>query len=269
MATIDRSAGWRAVDSNADTAARYLETLTRLLDAQKRQSFDLLQLAPGMSVLEIGCGLGRDVEAIATRVGPTGRVVGIDASHELIAKAIERTAAASLPVRYEVGDAHALSFATDSFDAARVDRVLEHLADPAQAVRELARVVRPGGRLSAIEPDWETMSVAGVDLDVTRAVVRHKTDVSIAHGTMGRELRRLLVEAGCRDVTFEQGAITFGQLALADMVMSLRKNLDGAREKGWITAAQADAWWAGLQAQDQAGMFYGAMCGVIAAGTVA
>lgn len=269
MTTIDRSLGWRAVDTDAGSAARYLEALTRLLETQKRQSFDLLHLAPGMSVLEIGCGLGRDVEAMAAIVGPTGRVVGIDASHELIAKATERTAGLGLPVRFEVGDAHALTFATASFDAARVDRVLEHLADPAQAMRELARVVRAGGRLSAIEPDWETVLVAGVDLDVTRAVVRHKVDVAIAHGTMGRELRRLLVEAGCRDVSVEQGTVTFDRLAPADMVMSLRKNLDGARDKGWITAEQADAWWAGLEAQDRAGTFYGAMCGMIAAGTVA
>ena len=51
-----------------------------MLAEQKRQTMDLLQLEPGMSVIEIGCGLGLDAEALAARVGPTGRVVGIDAS---------------------------------------------------------------------------------------------------------------------------------------------------------------------------------------------
>ena len=100
-------------------------------------------------------------------------------------------------------------------------------------------------------------------------MVRHKVDVAIAHGTMGRELRRLLVEAGCREVSAEQGAVTFDHLAPADMVMSLRKNLDRARQKGWITPEQAEAWWTGLEAQDRAGTFFGAMSGVTAAGTVA
>lgn len=265
----ENSAGWRDVDANAAARAHYLETLTSLLDARKRQSLDLLRLQPGMSVLEIGCGLGRDSEAMAERVGSAGRVVGIDASRELIATARARTAAGGLPVQFEVGDAQALTFAPDTFDAARVERVLEHLADPQRAVREMVRVVRPGGRLSAIEPDWETVSVSGVDLGVTRAVVRHKVDVSLANGTIGRELRRLLVEAGCRDVSVEHGSLTFDKLAVADMVMSLRKNLDGAREKGWVTPDQADSWWTGLEAQDRAGTFFGAMCGVLAAGTVA
>jgi len=133
-----------------------------------------------------------------------------------------------------------------------VDRVLQHLNDPAQAVREMARVVRPGGRIAAIEPDWQTVTVAGVDNDVTRSVVRYKVDINVTHGTIGRELRRLLVEAGCIDVTAEQGSITFGQLAATDFVLGLRRSLAGAVAERWITARQAAAWWAGLEEQDMA-----------------
>jgi len=268
MSNGDRHTQWSNVDGGAVDAAHYLDTMMRVLAAQKQRSTDLLRLKPGMSVIEIGCGNGRDAEALAKLVGPTGRVVGIDASQELISQATERTASLGLSLRFQVDDAHALAFADDTFDAARVDRVLQHLNDPALAVREMARVVRPGGRIAAIEPDWHTVTVAGVDNDVTRSVVRYKADINVTHGTIGRELRRLLVEAGCGEVTAEQGSITFGQLAATDFVLGLRRSLAGAVSERWITAKQAAVWWAGLEEQDNGGKFFAAMSGIIAGATV-
>jgi hypothetical protein len=98
--------------------------------------------------------------------------------------------------------------------------------------------------------------------------VRCKSDVLLAHGAIGREVRRLLVEAGCADVHVEQRSLVFGSFAVANRVMSLRQSVDGARDKGWITPAQADAWWNGLEALDRDGKFFAAMSGVMAAGTV-
>jgi SAM-dependent methyltransferase len=195
-------------------------------------------------------------------------VIGIDASQDLVAEATRRTAALGPSLRFQVDDAHALTFPDNSFDAARVDRVLQHLSDPALAVREMARVVRPGGRLAALEPDWTSIAVGGADLEVSRAVARHKSDIAIAHGSIGREIRRLMVEAGCSDVFVEQGSVTFVSFALADRVMSLRRSLDGARDQGWITVAQADAWWQRLETLDSEGKFFAGLNGVLAAGTV-
>ena len=266
--TRERSHGWRNADAHAADAARYLDLLMKVLEVQKKQSIDLLHLKPGMSVIEVGCGIGRDAEALAARVGSTGRVIGIDASQELIAQATNRTAALGLPLRFQVDDAHALSFADNSFDAARVDRVLQHLNDPSQAVREMARVVRSGGRIAVIEPDWEMITVAGVPLPTTRAMVRYKVDVAIAHGTIGREVRHLLIQAGCRDVTVEMGVIAFETLDMAERVMSLQASLKGACDKGWISTADATSWWNRLEALDQSGTFFASMCGIIAGATV-
>ena len=179
-----------------------------------------------------------------------------------------RHAAQGLPVSFETGNAQALRFADDTFDAARIDRVLQHLDDPGKAVCEMVRVVKPGGRIVALEPDWETMVVASPDPAISRAITQHKANRSLAHGTVGRDLRRLFVEAGCGDIAIEQGAMSFDSLRLADDVLSLRRNLDALCERGEISAAAATAWWRALEEQDRAGTFYAAMCGVIAGGTV-
>ena len=161
---VTDSSGWRAVDSDSGEVARYLELSTRLLDVMKRTSIEMLKLQPGASVLDVGCGLGHDAVSILAMVGPAGRVVGIDAGQKLIEKAIERTQAIFPRPDFRVGDALALEFADNTFDACRTDRVLQHLHDPARAVSEMVRVTRPGGRVAVLEPDWHTMTIAGGDI---------------------------------------------------------------------------------------------------------
>lgn len=266
---VGTSITWRNLGSHTDTATRYLDLVAGTLSIHKQRSMDLLALSAGMAVLDVGCGIGRDAESLAAQVGLSGRVVGIDSSRELIDQAVARTAPLGLPVTFQLGNAQAMDFPDNSFDAARIDRVLQHLADPARAVNEMARVVRPGGRVVALEPDWEMVAVNGGDVTVGRAVQRHAIEVTIANGTIGRELRRLLVGVGCRAVTYEPVGVPFGDLATADTILFLRSNLDGAVEKGWVTRAGALAWWNTLEEHDRAGTFYAAVHGVIAAGTVA
>ena len=259
---------WSNAGASADLVSRYLDLVTQLFDGCKRRSMDLLALSPGKHVLEVGCGLGRDAEALVARVTPGGHVTGVDASADLIAQATARTAQLGLPLSLGVEDAQALAFPDDTFDAAREDRMLQHLPDPARAVREMARVVRPGGRVVLLEPDWDMVVVASDNVDVGRAVQRHKTDLASVQGTIGRRLRELLVAAGCRDVTFEPFGVAMGRLEITNTVLALRYNLDGAVAQGWVSASEAEAWWASLEARDQAGTFYAAIHGVIAAGTV-
>lgn len=262
------SAVWRNVDDNAAPAIQYLDRLAGMIEPAKRRSFELLRLRPGHSVLEVGCGTGDDARLIAAEVGPTGRVIGLDVSHELIAEAERRSVALGLAVRFEVGDAQALRFATGSFDGARIDRVLQHLLDPVQAVREMARVVRPKGRLAALEPNWETLSVASCDPDISRTVTRHRAEHSVAHGAIGRDLKQLLVAAGCREVTAELQSFTFDDLAVADHMLSLGQTLEDMKAHGLISPAAAEAWWRDLEERDRSGTFYAAMSATIAGATV-
>jgi ubiquinone/menaquinone biosynthesis C-methylase UbiE len=139
---MSESSQWRAMGDNSEEFVCYLERLTPLLNALKRKSIDMLRLRPGAAALDVGCGLGRDAEAILDVVGPSGRVVGIDSAQEPIAKAIERAQASAHRPEFRVGDVLALEFPDNTFDACRADRVLQHLQDPARAVAEMARVTR-------------------------------------------------------------------------------------------------------------------------------
>src|SRR5262245_54965706 len=109
--------GFQDVDRAGDPGAlvSYLDTVTALdaARAYKRQSFVRLGLQDGQSVLDVGCGAGDDLRALAALVGPTGRVVGVESSAEMLAQARERTR--GLPVDVRMGHAQRLDFPDGSF----------------------------------------------------------------------------------------------------------------------------------------------------------
>lgn len=111
-------------------------------------------LAPGMRVLDVGCGTG-DVSFLAARlVGPSGQVIGLDRAPKAVATAQRRAQNLELTnTRFVVGEASTLTFEAP-FDAAVGRFVLLHCPDPAALVRQVATQVRSGGVLVFQEPYW-------------------------------------------------------------------------------------------------------------------
>ncbi len=198
--------GFRDVDAAGD-AESYVDYLSHVssLDSVaygKRERARLLGLRPGARAIEVGCGLGDDARALARLVGPDGEVVGLDASAALLEHAQARCRAEDGPVTFIVGDAHELPFDAGAFDAARTERTLQHLENPARAVGELARVTRPGGVVLVNEPDWGTLASTGRPRELIRAMLA-AAEAQIRNPWIGRELAGLFVDAGLMDVTVQ------------------------------------------------------------------
>jgi SAM-dependent methyltransferase len=118
--------------------------------AQYARAVRDLAAAPGASALDLGCGTGRALVPLREAVGAAGRVVGLDATIEMLAEArrLSRDQAAALLI----GDALRLPLADASADAVFAGGLLPHLADAEAALLEIARVTRPGGRLAVFHP---------------------------------------------------------------------------------------------------------------------
>lgn len=119
----------------------------------KRITVDLAAVPPGGRVLDLCCGTGDLALLLARRVGPRGRVVGVDFSPEMLEIARRRAAASGYGevCRFLPGDAQALPFEDAAFDAATIGFGIRNVAHPENALRELRRVLRPGGRLAVLE----------------------------------------------------------------------------------------------------------------------
>jgi SAM-dependent methyltransferase len=107
-----------------------------------------LRLAPGMRVLEVGCGAGGYTEMMAAALQGKGQWVGLDHDEALLAQA--RGVALEVPASFEKGSALALPFPNDSFDAVVSALLLCILPSPLDALREMARVTKPGGVISSL-----------------------------------------------------------------------------------------------------------------------
>lgn len=109
------------------------------------------QVGPGSRVLDVASGTGDLAIELARRVSPGGKVVGSDFSENMLAIARKKAAKRSVAVRFEWADALALPYADDSFDAATVGFGARNFSDLRRGLAEMARVVRPGGRVVVLE----------------------------------------------------------------------------------------------------------------------
>lgn len=180
--SMDETAGWPAVVA---------------LRAWERE-----QLAPrsGQSLLDVGCGLGDVAIALGGELMPDGRVIGVDASRQMLNEAAHRAAVAGVRATFDVQDATKLPFPDDTFDMVRSERTLQWIDDAQRAAQEMVRVARSGGRVCIIDTDWRTFVTDVGDDDLwerfTGALDRLRSGRPDAGGRIANWLR----DAGLADV---------------------------------------------------------------------
>jgi SAM-dependent methyltransferase len=157
--------------------------------------FRMGRLPPGANVVDIGSGSGMDCLLAGKDVGPTGQVIGIDMTDEMLARARTAAAQMSIPhVRFEKGDMERLPLVDASVDVVISNGVINLAPDKRTVFAEIYRVLRPGGRLQFAD------IVIGTELSED---ARNNIDLwagGIAGALQSAELVRLVADAEFRDV---------------------------------------------------------------------
>jgi ubiquinone/menaquinone biosynthesis C-methylase UbiE len=220
----------------------------------------------GHHVLDIGCGLGHELQRLAPLVGPRGSVHGVDANPVMVAEARRRAAALDLPISFAVGDAHALEVPDERFDLCRVARVLRYVEDPQRVVGEMARVVRRGGAVVAFDFDSDQTVVDAPDPRLTRRIAE-VLDAAVPHPWVGRQLFGLFRRAGLTDVRVVLHPIVLTGTGGFGMYRRLNEGtITTAVNAGELSPADAAAWWRALEAAAHAETFLVANLGFIVLG---
>lgn len=197
--------------------------------------YDLLEVCEGQHLLDVGCGLGDDVRALAGLVGASGRVVGLDNSERLLEVARGRSEEVQNASAFIHGDMHHMPFADATFDGCRCERVLVHSASPAQVVGEMLRVVRPGGRVVVTEADLDTLVFHATQQAVVRRLTHWHSD-RVRSGTIGRQLPEIFRQSGLEDVRIFPTVAHSAQLSTYPRTLLVQ-----AQEAGVVTPDEAQA----------------------------
>jgi ubiquinone/menaquinone biosynthesis C-methylase UbiE len=161
---------------------------------------DKLELIQSAQILMLGCGTGVEVRILAGKFDFSGKVLGVDISPALI-EAARRFAVEDgidKKVEFQVGDAHRLEYADDSFDVVIAHTLMSHLENPLAVIKEAARVVRPNCQIAIFDGDYASWTFGYSDPDFAKAMDEALIGFIVNNPRVMRTLPMLLSQVGLK-----------------------------------------------------------------------
>lgn len=209
---------------------------------QRARTRELLDAAAGGIVLDLGCGSGH----LTVELALTTRVVAVDRAAEMLSATRGRAEEAGLDCLLVQAEATALPLADASCDGAAVVQVLEYVPDVERALRELHRVLRPGGRAVLVDTDWRSCVWHTDDRDRTDQVLR-LWEAHFVHPRLPSALPGLARATGFVDVAVHPLPIVETDTAQDTYSVGMAGTI--ARFVGRTERALADDWRADVHRQ--------------------
>jgi ubiquinone/menaquinone biosynthesis C-methylase UbiE len=226
--------------TDTHTAHTDTDTLIRLLDTAetmpaaarlRARGYELLRLPPGATVVDVGCGTARAVAELAEHAA---HAIGVDLDPAMLAAAHRR----SPDIDVRLADATELPLGDGQAHGYRADKVYHVLPDPHAALAEARRVLVPGGRITLLGQDWDTLVIDSDQPELTRRIVHARAD-TLPHPRIARAYRNLLLDAGFHDVDIEVHTLVSTDATMRPMLVG---HATAAHQAGAITADEADGW---------------------------
>ena len=226
---------------------------TRLFDKYAAQ----LELDAVAQVLEIGCGTGATTRALARRTEFRGVAFGVDQSPTFIeaANRFARDEKISDRVEFRVGDAHRVAFPDATFDVVVAHTLISHVTEPLVVLREMSRVVRPGGMVAIFDGDYASLTYAFPDEEFGDRMDTALVTAAFNNPRVMRALPRVIPELGMRlkaawgDAVVEIGSGSYFRSFAETYVPYVAK-------ASLVSAAAAEAWLATQCEAIQNGTFF-------------
>jgi len=228
---------------------------------------DALAPLPGEHILEVGCGSGVLCRQIAPALVLGGNITGVDISPKFLKIARGHAASADLSalIQWGAGRAEFLPFRDASFDKVFAARLLLHVSDPQAVLKEMARVVRPGGHVMVMDWDFDTVAVDHSDRELTRRLLHWRCDHHGGNNWSGRQLWGLMAATGLINVKVIP-IVSVARRENDSLILSLFKAAEVARDGDAIAPDEYDAWVGELKSSLATGGFFASIVYFIVTG---
>ncbi|MEJ3654357.1 methyltransferase domain-containing protein [Actinomycetes bacterium KLBMP 9759] len=248
----------------ATTTAGFVERM-RSLDRDpffvrlRERSYQLLEATPRRRIVDVGCGGGTAVGELTAR-GVDAAGVDVDPEVVAAARALEPGGT------FVEAPAERLPFPDGSVDGYRAEKLFHSLAEPAVALAEARRLLRPGGRIVLVGQDWDFAAVEADDPALTRRIIAANAD-TLPNPRAGRAYRNWLLDAGFHQVTCEihTAVLTSPEHALP----ALTAVAGSAARSGAVTPGQVERWLADQHDRAARDRLFVAIPMIVAAGALA
>jgi ubiquinone/menaquinone biosynthesis C-methylase UbiE len=215
----------------------YLDTLQVYFDRTKQHSYKLLDPRPGDVLVDIGCGNGDDALVLA-QSGAT--VIGVD--HDPLYVAIANAKDKPENISFICSEAHDLPLESGSVDKVHFERVFQHLPDHPAVMKEVARILKPGGQVQITDSDFLSISFFIEDKELERKVVDAIAFTMVPNAYKVRQIPYLLPGFGFKVLSFEVHNYLMDDYAFADYVIRIDGIVKGLVEKGIVSAKEFETW---------------------------
>lgn len=266
LPSINQSSESRII--NTVPPVLYLDTVTSTDFAKnyKNRTYQALEIKPGDTLLDVGCGTGDDVIALAGMVGAAGKVVGVDKNPAMVAEGWRRQNTLGLPVEFQIADSHDLPFPDNHFNGCRSDRAVQHMDEPVKAISEMARVTCQNGKVVVSEPDWDTLLIDLENKHLVRKLIHFITDNIVKHGWIGRQLPRFFKAANLRNISVSTDSLLINNFSLAEKIYGFKRHSITGLQKNFFTQQEIDELFNELDEAERKGCFFCSAQGFMVSG---
>ncbi len=234
----------------------------------RRDVRDLLAVEAGSRFIEVGCGTGAHLAAIHELVGDSGCVVAVDSSHKMLDLARQRLTAAGVrtspgaepgAVQLVCSRLSELSASGAGFDAVLADRLIGHLQDPVEGLRQLGRLVRQGGRVVVVSmlnsATVVNLGAGAAERELAQRVLAWRSERGTSSAWAAGVLSSLARTAGLTPVDVRYWAFPCQSLEETYPHTPLLEYADHAAADGALASSETKRWRELLEAADRDGVF--------------
>jgi SAM-dependent methyltransferase len=234
----------------------YLNKLTAIFAGLKKLSYERLSTGRESFLLDVGCGPGADVFALACRADPSGAVVGLDLEFDMLKQTASTDAPGSAGCYFIQGHAPRLPFQDNVFDGCRSERLFMHLGHPDRTLSEMIRVTKPGGKIVVIDTDWCSLSIDTPFPEIEHLLSKYRLTRVLKNGYSGRSLYRQFTQAGLAEVQVEAYPLSVTDRDLF-YFLTMQETIEAqALAEQWISSEQLRDWQSAIQQAAETGCFY-------------